>query len=223
MISGCRRRAEAAGDPSPEVPVVTDSSSALMFTWFDDKGEFHVEERVADVPAEQREWVKVTDPARETPSGERMFVADLRSATDGGYPVRVVLRKDFEDRAVVRRAKHGSVLEPRLAVASAAPDARGANGASGAASGDVAARPAVIIYGASWCGACHQAAAYLKKRGIPFVEHDIEQDSSAAREMQTKLAKAGGRGGSIPVIDVRGRILIGFDANAIEQALAKPL
>ena len=81
----------------------------------------------------------------------------------------------------------------------------------------------MIIYGASWCGPCHQAAAYLKGRGIDFVEHDIEKDSSAAREMQGKLAKAGKHGGSIPVLDVRGRILVGFDQRAVDQALGTPL
>ena len=81
----------------------------------------------------------------------------------------------------------------------------------------------MIIYGASWCGPCHQAAAYFTKRGIKFIEHDIEKDSSAAREMQAKLAKAGARGGSIPVLDVRGRILIGFDQRAVDQALGQPL
>src|SRR6476469_1287340 len=96
--------------------------------------------------------------------------------------------------------------------------------AAGSAGGaDTAARPAVIIYGASWCGPCHQAAAYLKKKGVAFVEHDIEQDSSSQHEMQAKLAKAGMRGGSIPVLDVRGKILVGFDARAVDQALGTTL
>ena len=81
----------------------------------------------------------------------------------------------------------------------------------------------MIIYGASWCGPCHQAAAYLKKKGVAFVEHDIEQDSSSRHEMQAKLAKAGMRGGSIPVLDVRGHILVGFDARAVDQALGTTL
>jgi hypothetical protein len=58
---------------------------------------------------------------------------------------------------------------------------------------------------------------------VKFVLHDIEKDSSAQREMQAKLAKAGARGGSIPVLDVRGRILIGFDARAVDEALGQPL
>ncbi|OJY31644.1 MAG: hypothetical protein BGO98_16390 [Myxococcales bacterium 68-20] len=81
----------------------------------------------------------------------------------------------------------------------------------------------MIIYGASWCGPCHQAAAYLKQRGVPFIEKDIEQDGGAAREMQAKLATAGMRGGSIPVLDVRGKVLVGFDERAVDRALGQAL
>jgi glutaredoxin len=77
----------------------------------------------------------------------------------------------------------------------------------------------VIVYGASWCGACHEAVAYLKRRRVPVVEKDIEQDPAAEREMQTKLARAGIHGGSIPVIDVKGKILIGFEPHALEAAV----
>ncbi|HWL84840.1 MAG TPA: glutaredoxin domain-containing protein, partial [Polyangiaceae bacterium] len=78
---------------------------------------------------------------------------------------------------------------------------------------------AVIIYGAEWCGACHQAAAYLRAKGIPYVEKDIEADHGAAREMQTKLAKAGLNGGSIPVLDVRGKVMVGFNPHVVDEAL----
>jgi len=77
----------------------------------------------------------------------------------------------------------------------------------------------VIVYGASWCGACHEAVAYLKRRRVPVVEKDIEQDPGAESEMQAKLARAGVHGGSIPVIDVKGKILIGFEPHALEAAV----
>ena len=48
--------------------------------------------------------------------------------------------------------------------------------------------------------------AYLKQRKVPAIEKDIEQDPTAAAEMQAKLARAGAHGGSIPVIDVKGKI-----------------
>jgi hypothetical protein len=41
--------------------------------------------------------------------------------------------------------------------------------------------------------------------------------------MQQKLATAGLRGGSIPVLDVRGLILIGFNAQRLDDALGKAL
>lgn len=220
---GCKRKGEAVAESTVVKPVVKDLTDGLQLTWIDDKGEFHVEQRVADVPAASRDVVRVRVlEAASDPGADRVFVADLRNAgADGTYPVQAVPRTQFEDIAVARRTKNGTaVLAPKGAASGvAAGQAHDGTGNQG----DVAGRPAVILYGASWCGACHQAAAYLKKKGIAFVEHDIEEDSSSQHEMQAKLAKAGMRGGSIPVLDVRGHILVGFDARAIDQALGTTL
>lgn len=230
LASGCKRKDASVADAAPAVPVVKDSTEGLQLTWIDDKGEFHIEQRVADVPEASREVVRVRllDPTGEAPADDRVFVADLRTpGADGSYAVRAVPRAEFEDIAVTRRAKSGTaVLAPKGAASAAASGGAGQGGAGPSGAGgaqDVAAGPAVIIYGASWCGPCHQAAAHLKKKGVVFVEYDIEQDSSRAREMQAKLTKAGIRGGSIPVLDVRGRILVGFDARAVDQALGPTL
>ena len=154
-VLGCHKKGDAAAEPAPDAPALTDATTGLLLTWIDDKGEFHVEQKSADVPAAGRDAVKVRDPARDPLSGNRIFVADLRAAApDGSYPVHVADASEFEDIAVTRRAQHGVVLAPREAGASPA--------GSGATPGEVAGRPAVIIYGASWCGPCHQAAAYLK-------------------------------------------------------------
>ncbi len=208
LVAGCKRPA-----PTTEavvLPVVTDASTDLLLTWIDDKGEFHVEQKVADVPVGSRDVVRVADPVKDPPKLDDVFVADLRNpGAEGAYPVRTMSRTDFEKVAIERRQKsgNGNVLAPKAA--DSAPPA--------------AARPAVIIYGASWCGPCHQAAAYLKRKGVPFIEKDIEEDRSAAREMQSKLASAGMRGGSIPVIDVRGKVLVGFDERAMDRALSQTL
>lgn len=85
------------------------------------------------------------------------------------------------------------------------------------------ARAPVTIYGVEWCGPCHQAAAFLDQRGIPYVERNIEGDEGAKEEMRFKLERAGLRGGSIPVLDVNGMILVGFDPNHVARALARPL
>jgi glutaredoxin len=209
LAVGCRSKSE----PTAEVvlPVVTDTSTDLLLTWIDEKGEFHVEQKVADVPPASRDVVRVADPVKDPPKLDDVFVADLRNAGPGGaYPVRTMGRPEFEKLAVERRQQHGKVLT--------------AQGAASVLPGlPAAARPTVIIYGASWCGPCHQAAAYLKRRGIPFIEKDIEADSGAAREMHAKLSNAGMRGGSIPVIDVRGKVIIGFDERAVDRALGQAL
>jgi hypothetical protein len=63
----------------------------------------------------------------------------------------------------------------------------------------------------------------MKKKGISFVDKDIEKDADAAREMQAKLAKAGIKSSSIPILDVRGKILVGFRRDLLDQALGAPL
>lgn len=78
---------------------------------------------------------------------------------------------------------------------------------------------AITIYGVEWCGPCHQAAAFLARRGVPFVERNIEGDRDAQVEMRTKLERAGLHPGAIPVIDVNGTILIGFNPGAVAKAL----
>ncbi|MDF2696399.1 MAG: hypothetical protein K0S65_4782 [Labilithrix sp.] len=206
LVVACKRPAPAT--ELVPLPVVTDASTDLLLTWIDEKGEFHVESKVADVPVTARDVVRVADPVKDPPKLDDVFVADLRNAgPDGGYAVRTMSRQEFEKFAVERRQKSGNTLA-----------AKGADSALPAA-----ARPTVIIYGASWCGPCHQAAAYLKRRGVPFIEKDIEEDRLAAREMQTKLASAGMRGGSIPVIDVRGKMMVGFDERAMDRALGQAL
>ena len=201
---GCKTRPAPTSD-AVVLPVVTDTSTDLLFTWIDQKGESHVEQKVADVPVSARDVVRVADPIKDPPQLDDVFVADLRNLGAGGtYSVRTMSRAEFEKIAVDRRKQNGgSVLT-----------------AQGASSVAPSTRPTVIIYGASWCGPCHQAAAFFKQHNVQFIEKDIEQDSSANREMQAKLSSAGMRGGSIPVLDVKGKLLVGFDQRAVERALA---
>ncbi len=78
-----------------------------------------------------------------------------------------------------------------------------------------------IVYGASWCSPCHQAAAYLKKKGIKVVERDIEKHPKYRAEMQRKLRAARRKTSTIPIIDVGGVIVVGFSSRGIDQAIAR--
>jgi glutaredoxin len=220
---GCRRAETAtARDAGSGGPVVRSDSESLLLTWIDDKGDFHVETRVDDVPLMGRDTVRVQGQGDGPADPDQVFVADLRQAgSDGAYPVRTISRKDFEGLAVARREKLGPTLAGQGAPASSSASAAPPSEAT--AQGRSAARTLVTIYGAEWCGACHEAARYLRHKGIAYVEKDIEKDPAAAREMQEKLAKARLPAGSIPVIDVRGKVMVGFDANQIDAALGEAL
>jgi len=207
LLVACRRDVPGGTVAAPP-PEITDATAGLRFAWLDEKGNFHSGDKVADVPVGARDVVRVADPAKEDPP-DKIYLADLRNAgPDGKYAVRVADRDELDKLAQTRRAKFGAVLA----------DTPGDSASAVARQG-----PDVIIYGASWCGPCHQAAAYLKQRGVDFVLKDIEEDRSAAREMQAKLSRAGMAGGSIPVIDVRGRVLVGFDRGAVDRALERKL
>ncbi len=76
----------------------------------------------------------------------------------------------------------------------------------------------ITIYGAEWCGFCHSVKQYLEKKNIGFDYKDIEKDEAAHNELMQKLGgQANYRG--IPVTDVAGEIVLGFDRPKIDTAI----
>lgn len=71
-----------------------------------------------------------------------------------------------------------------------------------------------IIYSATWCGFCHAAKQYMDKLGVSYEDRDVESDPQFATEAVTKSGQMG-----IPVIDIDGEIIIGFDRPKIDKAL----
>lgn len=72
----------------------------------------------------------------------------------------------------------------------------------------------IIIYGAEWCAFCHEAMRYLDGRGVKYVYKNIDLNADDAREVIAKSHQTG-----IPVLDIDGAIIIGFDRPRIDQAL----
>lgn len=72
----------------------------------------------------------------------------------------------------------------------------------------------VVVYSASWCAFCHMAKEYLKGLKVPFKEIDVEHDQAAAVELVQKTGQAG-----IPVLEIGGETIIGFDRPKIDLAL----
>ncbi len=73
----------------------------------------------------------------------------------------------------------------------------------------------VTIYSADWCAFCHAAKQYFDKLGVKYTDKNIERDVAAAREAVDKSHQMG-----IPVIDIGGQIIVGFDRPKIDAALA---
>jgi glutaredoxin len=88
--------------------------------------------------------------------------------------------------------------------------------------GRAAATPTVVIYTAKWCGWCRAALAHLDERGVPYVNRDIEDDPDAPRDLRHLTG-----GTSVPVLEIDGQLVRGFDVARIDalldgQAAARP-
>lgn len=72
----------------------------------------------------------------------------------------------------------------------------------------------VTVYSTTWCAYCHAAKDYLDKLNVKYTDKDVEKDPAAAQESVAKSSQMG-----IPVIDIDGTIIIGFDKSKIDNAL----
>ena len=72
----------------------------------------------------------------------------------------------------------------------------------------------ITVYSTTWCGFCHMAKAYFDKLGVKYKDVDVEQDMSAAKEAVEKSGQMG-----VPVIDIDGTIVLGFDRPKIDLLL----
>lgn len=77
----------------------------------------------------------------------------------------------------------------------------------------------VIVYVTSWCGYCRKTRALLTARKVFFTEKDIEKDPEASKELALKAAAAGVKPQGVPVLDIKGKLILGFDQQAIEAAI----
>ncbi|HZX34464.1 MAG TPA: glutaredoxin family protein [archaeon] len=72
----------------------------------------------------------------------------------------------------------------------------------------------VTVYSTTWCPYCKMAKEFLSQHKISFEDINVEKDSGKAEEM---IEKSGQQG--VPVIDIDGKIIVGFDKEALRQAL----
>jgi len=75
---------------------------------------------------------------------------------------------------------------------------------------------AVKIYSTPTCPYCTMAKEYLKEKNIEFENINVAEDQKAAEEMIKKSGQMG-----VPVIDISGKIIVGFNKEEIEKELNK--
>ena len=74
---------------------------------------------------------------------------------------------------------------------------------------------AVKVYSTKTCPWCVKAKEFLKSKNVKFEDIDVGADKKAATEMIEKSGQMG-----VPVLDINGTIIVGFDKEAMEKALA---
>lgn len=72
----------------------------------------------------------------------------------------------------------------------------------------------VTIYTTPTCGFCHMAKDYFKSKDIGYDSKDVTSDADAYKEILDKSGQLG-----VPVIDIEGSIVIGFDRPKIDAIL----
>lgn len=75
-------------------------------------------------------------------------------------------------------------------------------------------QPRVIIFTTPTCGYCRMAKQYLRRNKIRFRDVDVSRDQAAARDLVRRSGQMG-----VPVLDIGGRIIVGFDKPQINQLL----
>jgi mycoredoxin len=88
---------------------------------------------------------------------------------------------------------------------------------SGALSSTQASQPLkegdVVLYSTAWCGYCKLTRELFAREGIAFVEYDIEK-SAQGKKLHSALG-----GGGVPVLEIRNKIIRGYDEQRIRAAI----
>jgi glutaredoxin 3 len=81
--------------------------------------------------------------------------------------------------------------------------------------GQAPARPRrVLVFTTPSCPWCTRAKSYLRERHVAFREVDVSRDPAAARDLVRRTGQMG-----VPVIEIDGRPVVGFDRPRIDRLL----
>ena len=72
----------------------------------------------------------------------------------------------------------------------------------------------VVIFSTEFCPWCRKTKEFFKEHKIKYKEYDVGKDAKKAEEM---IKKSGQQG--VPVIDIDGEIVVGFDEEKLRRLL----
>ena len=75
----------------------------------------------------------------------------------------------------------------------------------------------VRVYSTPTCPWCKKTKQFLDENKIPYQNFDVASDKAVRDEMVSKTAQLG-----VPVVDIDGDILVGFDEKWLRQKLNLP-
>ena len=218
LFSTCKNGAPTASTAAQAdlSPREVKKDSALFFTYVDPSGIFATTDKADKVPDVVRGLVRIMGQAKgEVPrrNNTNVEVIDLRELlARGRAQPRIMSHEAFETGALAQlppgdscplAGPHGPPLpdEPHKSAEPGDP-------------------PIAILYGTRWCKACKVARQYLISNLIPYTSKDIEKDPSAAHELREKASRFGIAADRVPILDVRGRLLVGYDETRMDGFLA---
>jgi glutaredoxin-like YruB-family protein len=79
---------------------------------------------------------------------------------------------------------------------------------------DITKQPKVIVFSTPTCSYCNAAKSYFRQKGVKYKDVDVSRDAAAARDMVRRSGQQG-----VPVIDIGGKVIVGFDRPKINQLL----
>lgn len=83
------------------------------------------------------------------------------------------------------------------------------------ASASARAHVEVTLYTTRWCPHCARARDWLRARGIPFRDRDIERDADAAARHAALVPRR-----TVPVIAIEGGgVMVGFVADELRERI----
>lgn len=72
----------------------------------------------------------------------------------------------------------------------------------------------VKVYSTNSCPWCVKAKQYLKSKNVDFNEINVSEDMDGRKEMVSLSGQMG-----VPVLNIDGSVIVGFDKAAIDSAL----